>query len=264
MLKALFGSLLKPPAFPLLLVLAGLLAMRRYPRWGRPLAWAGLALAYLCSTVMGAMLLNAPLEQGQRALDSAHLRALMQGADPPQAVVILGGGTRHAVVERPYAETPKLITLERLVHGAWVASETGLPVAVTGGPPRDGMSSEAEVMKRVLEERLATPVRWAESDARDTADNARFTVDLLRRDGIERVLLVTQAYHMPRAAASFRTAGLQVIPAPHGFVGPFTEWGVATFTPTVGSAELVSRAAHEWIGMAWYWMRGNIEDARAQ
>jgi uncharacterized SAM-binding protein YcdF (DUF218 family) len=62
-------------------------------------------------------------------------------------------------------------------------------------------------------------VRWFDGQARHTADNARHAAALLRADGVQRVLLVTSAFHLPRARLAFEQQGLQVQPAPTGFMG---------------------------------------------
>lgn len=49
-----------------------------------------------------------------------------------------------------------------------------------------------------------------ERRSRDTRENARFAASLLRRRGIDRVALVTCAWHLPRATKLFRAAGIDV------------------------------------------------------
>ena len=56
--------------------------------------------------------------------------------------------------------------------------------------------------------------RWIDRDAYDTFQNARNAAALLRRDGIERVILVTMAVHMRRSVREFAATGLTVLPAP--------------------------------------------------
>nr|HRO60894.1 YdcF family protein [Burkholderiaceae bacterium] len=251
------GLVLVPPALPLLIVFVGLITAIRRPRLGRSVAWFGLALALLSSSGIGAWRLSTWAEAGIRAQTAESLTAAMAGSDPPQAVVILGGGARAPERERPHTAIVRPLTLERLVHGAWVARTTGLPVLVAGGPPREGMDSEAAIMKRTLEESLATPVRWTEERSRSTAGNARLSAAILRKDEIGRVVLVTQAYHMPRAIASFERAGLSVLPAPHGFAGEALEWSWLSLLPTGTSVEVAYRASHELLGRLWYRLRGD-------
>lgn len=250
------GLALVPPALPLLIVLAGLLTAGRRPRLGRSVAWFGLVLALLLSSGIGAWRLTTWAEAGVQAQTAESLRAALAGSDPPQAIVILGGGARAPERERPHPQIVRPLTLERLVHGAWVARTTGLPVLVAGGPPRDGMDSEAAIMKRTLEESLATPVRWTEERSRSTAGNARLSAEILREEGIGRIVLVTQAYHMPRAIASFERFGLSVLPAPHGFAGEALEWSWLSLLPTGTSVEVAYRASHELLGRLWYRLRG--------
>jgi uncharacterized SAM-binding protein YcdF (DUF218 family) len=53
-----------------------------------------------------------------------------------------------------------------------------------------------------------------ETSSLTTAENARQTASLLRREGIGRIVLVTNHWHMRRAAANFRLCGVQVTPLP--------------------------------------------------
>lgn len=252
----LIGALLLPPALPLLVAALGLLVLRRWPAAGRLLAWTGLLAGWLFSSGTGASWLASFAEgDAQRGLTAESLRAAMTGRDAPQAIVILGAGTRDHPLETPAREFVKPLALERLVHGAWVARATRLPVLVSGGVPRDGMASEAAVMKRTLEGRLGTPVRWVEEASRDTGENAQRSAEILKAAGISRIVLVTQAYHMPRAEASFRRAGLAVLPAPHGFAAGMQDWTPRDLVPNGEAAALAYRASHELLGRLWYRLR---------
>lgn len=251
------GALLLPPALPLLVATLGLLVLRNRPRTGRTLVWIGLLAAWLFASGTGASLLAGLAEGGERrGLTVESLRAALAGSEAPQAIVILGGGSRHHPLETPDREFVKPLTLERLVHGAWIARTSRLPVLVSGGVPRPGRASEAALMKRTLESRLGTPVRWTEETSEDTGQNATHSAQILKAAGISRIVLVTQAYHMPRAAASFRRAGLTVLPAPHGFASGMREWTPRDLIPNGDAAALSWRASHELLGRLWYRLRG--------
>ena len=80
--------------------------------------------------------------------------------------------------------------------------------------------SEAEVAARLALAEHGAVLRWLEADSRDTAGNARLTAPPLLASGVQRIALVTDAWHMPRAMHAFSQSGLTVTPAPIGFVLP--------------------------------------------
>jgi uncharacterized SAM-binding protein YcdF (DUF218 family) len=126
--------------------------------------------------------------------------------------VILGGGIQRGALEYG-GDTLGRLTLERVRYGAIVARRTKLPVLVSGGAIYGG-SSEAELMKRALEDEFGVPARWTETRSRDTHSNAVQSAAILLPAGISRILLVAHSFDMPRATAEFASAGLQVTPAP--------------------------------------------------
>ncbi|MNT55386.1 hypothetical protein D3C72_1926190 [compost metagenome] len=70
-----------------------------------------------------------------------------------------------------------------------------------------------------LRDDFGVTVRWQEGRSRTTWENAQFSAEVLLPQGVKRVVLVTHAWHMPRAVWSFRKAGFEVVPAPVGFLG---------------------------------------------
>jgi uncharacterized SAM-binding protein YcdF (DUF218 family) len=195
--------LVLPPTGPLLVTMAGLLLVRRRPRVGRSLAWLG---------VVALLLLSMPVvESGLNWLLYSGGPLDLSRAQQAQAVVILGGGLREA--PEYGGVTLGRLTLDRVRYGARLARETGLPVLVTGGAFADS-PAEADVMAQALEEEFGVEPRWRESAAFNTHENAQFSARILKRAGIDRVLLVSHSFDVPRAKAEFEAAGLKVIPAP--------------------------------------------------
>jgi uncharacterized SAM-binding protein YcdF (DUF218 family) len=202
-LKALLKALILPPAGPLLVAVAGLWMMRRAPRTGRALAWAGVLLLLALSTPPVAFLLLALLNHAS-PLDIEEARRA-------QAIVILGGGVRRHAAEYG-GDTLGRLTLERVRYGAQVARRVHLPVLVTGGTVLIG-KPEAELMRGALEDELGVPVRWAETHSRNTHENALLSAQILKAEQIYRVVLVAHAFDMPRARAEFAEQGIETIPA---------------------------------------------------
>jgi uncharacterized SAM-binding protein YcdF (DUF218 family) len=101
---------------------------------------------------------------------------------------------------------------------------------------------------------LADRVQY-EDRSQNTWENAVFARALAHPGPGETWVLVTSALHMPRAAAVFRAAGWPVLPAPAAFRtgrgGP--DWR----SPDLAyQMQLLDTAAHEWLGLAEYWLRG--------
>lgn len=237
-LKAIFKAVVLPPTGPILLAIAGLLLVRRAPRAGRLLVWAGaLTLLLLCTPIVAGWL--------GRPFDMPPLDLVE--AKRAQAIVILGGGTRRKAPEYG-GDTLGRRTLERLRYGARVARETGLPVLVTGGRLPDLDSTEAGLMREALENEYGVPVRWAEDRSRNTHENARFSAQLLKADGVRTVVLVAHAVDMPRARAEFADAGIATVPAPTGLATP-DDIGWMDFVPSAGALQASYDAIYEGLAI---------------
>ncbi len=236
--KKILATLILPPAGPLLLAALGLLLLRRWPRLGRALAWSGIVFLWLIATPLIAQALLRTLETAP-PLDMAQ-------AKRAQAIVVLGGGNYYAAPEYG-GDTVGRITLERVRYAARLARATGLPLLVTGGAPQGG-TPEGQTMREALERDFGVPVRWVEDRSLDTRENALYSAALLRAAGVTRILLVSYAFHMPRAQAAFADTGLEIIPAPTVYttMRPFK---VTQLLPTERGLEQGYFALHEWLGL---------------
>lgn len=203
----LVGAVLVPPTSLILLGLLGVGLRRRRPALGAALTAFSLLALLLLSLPVTAYSLMSRLEPPPLA-----------AVGDAQAIVILAGGVSRGAIEWG-GDTVNLFTLQRVRYGARLTKQTGLPALVTGAAPQDGLPGEAEMMRDVLRNEFGVAVRWFDDQARTTAGNAREAAALLREAGVARIVLVTSAFHMPRARRAFERAGLQVTAAPTGYFG---------------------------------------------
>jgi uncharacterized SAM-binding protein YcdF (DUF218 family) len=248
--KPVLAALLLPPVPFIAMMVWGAARAGRRRRGAWLLVWLGAAGLWFMGTEALATLFDDTVNRAPPALDTAGIAALKGQAGT--AIVVLGGGRRLMAPEYGGSGL-KPRTAERLRYGVYLARQTGLPLAVTGGrPDSEGGASEAEVAGRVAAQEFGLPLRWEEREARDTRDNAWRTVPLLQRDGITHIVLVTQAYHMQRALRHFQQAvadhggGLRITPAPMDM--PLPGLRARDWLPSLKGYESVQLHLHELVG----------------
>jgi uncharacterized SAM-binding protein YcdF (DUF218 family) len=99
-----------------------------------------------------------------------------------------------------------------------------------------------------------------EDRSRNTVENAVFSKAIVQPKSGERWLLVTSAYHMPRAIGVFRKAGFPVEPYPVDLRRPPAEGGLRPFATIVNGLWRTDTAVHEWVGLAVYWLTGRSSE----
>lgn len=176
---------------------------------------------------------------------------LVERPEGAQAIVVLGGGNHFSEGKLPAELSDN--SLQRCRYAAQVYRlGSPLPVFVSG-------RGEARAMH-------ATLVDWNipddnvidESESRSTGENAADTTALLKERHLQRILLVTDAAHMPRAVRAFQKLGLDVIPAPCNFRARSEGDLYRKFLPEAHAVSASTDALHEWIGIAWYMLTGKI------
>jgi uncharacterized SAM-binding protein YcdF (DUF218 family) len=118
--------------------------------------------------------------------------------------------------------------------------------------------SEGEVIQMFFREQgLDAGKVLVEDRSRNTYENALFTKALVQPKPGERWLLVTSAFHMPRAVAVFRKEGWEVLPWPVAY-RTFPQPALTVDGDAIEQFNKLNRALHEWLGLLAYRMTGKL------
>lgn len=246
-LIALLKDWLLPPGSILLLLLLGLLFWRR--AIGPTLVLVAVITLYLIAIPQTTRWLAAPLETYPSA-DAQSIRAA-----GVQAILVFLAGRSHHAPELDGKDGLSPLSLQRLHHAVRLHRQTGLPLVLSGGaestPDSEGLAVLAE---RTLRQVYDVQPLIIEDNSRTTRENAIESAQLLQAQGIDKVVLVTSAWHMPRARYSAEQAGLTVLPAGTGFesssadqAGQWRDW-----LPTAKALLINRNLLHEYLGILWY------------
>ncbi|TPM37078.1 YdcF family protein [Mesorhizobium sp. B2-3-4] len=253
-LSKIFWFFIQPLNLTIFLLLAGLIAgmvgRRRLAVTGSTLAFLILALS--AWTSLGAMMLT-PLEE------RFPKPALPEKVD---GIVVLGGGFEGAInLARGGYELNS--SGDRMVETAILARRFPLAkVVVSGGNGSlflDG-EGDADTAPRLLGALGVSADRLVlEDKSRNTYENAVFSHELVKPKPGETWLLVTSAFHMPRAKALFDKAGFPTVAWPVDYRTSGKE-GVGLFRDNAAdSMQNTTMAIREWIGLFAYWLSGRID-----
>lgn len=250
--KPILTALLLPPVPFLLLMLLG--ARLILPRRG--LGWLVITISVLgmwFSACSGTAQFLTPLAlHPPAALTADRMKELKAESKGQIAILVLGGGLEPYAPEYG-AGNLQYPSLERLRYGLWLSRETNLPVGFSGGVGwgQQDATPEARIASQIAANEFGRPLKWLEENSRDTRENAAFSVPLMRKTGIQHIVLVTHGTHMPRALAAFEAAaagtGMRIEAAPMGLAHrtsiPALEW-----IPTTEGYTRVRAVIREWLG----------------
>ena len=246
-------------ASPVNLLLCGalvgvLLAYGRHARFGRALALAAILVLVAAANSPIGVILIAPLED----------RFPPPPADlpPPEGIIVLGGGLDDDA-SAARGETVFNEGGERLTEAVLLAKRyPQARIVYTGGSGSlTGRSStEALQARNFMAAMGVAPDRVTiEDKSRNTDENARFTAAIVHPQASQRWLIVTSAFHMPRAMGVFEKAGFHPIAYPVGFHTLGGEGDPRVVLDPASNLPILQFALHEWIGLAAYWASGRTD-----
>jgi uncharacterized SAM-binding protein YcdF (DUF218 family) len=176
-----------------------------------------------------------------------------------QAIVVLSSSLRALDAEWDRFELGQE-TLYRCLQGVEIYRQGGrCLVIVSGGKvsmDRSGPTLARAMATFLVEQGIAEDDLVLEERSRSTHENAVESARLLRPRGIGKVVLVTDATHLWRAERCFRAQGIEVVPRGSYYRANYFGGSLKSFLPSVEAAHDTKVVLHEWLGMAWYWLRG--------
>jgi uncharacterized SAM-binding protein YcdF (DUF218 family) len=250
------GVAVLPTNFLLLLGLLGaLLLLTRFCAAGRKALVLAIVLLSICAfSPLGNVLLYS-LESRFPPWDASR------GA--PDGIIVLGGPI-DADISVAHDAPVIRSAADRIVAGAALARKyPNARVIFTGGSPNliSNDAREADYAAMVFDSLGIDPSRLIiERRSRNTLENAEFSKALANPRPGERWLLVTSAFHMPRAVGLFRKAGFPIEPYP-------VDWRTGDKSSLVSFATVATDgllrtdiAIREWIGLIAYRLTGKTDD----
>jgi uncharacterized SAM-binding protein YcdF (DUF218 family) len=261
-IKKLIESVLFPPgiiiiAF-LLIALLSLAILKR--KKTKPAGYMFLLIAsislisatciYLFSIQPVSNMLLIPLETGYPVPSHRIIKK-------PSAIVVLSSGAynRHTLGGD---------TFNRLFEGFKLYKKYHVPIIVSGGRATSAFSL-AKAMKNVLVSiGVGKHYVITEDKSNDTYQNALYVLKICRKKDFSRIILVTSAYHMPRAMLLFTKStksgafkNIKIIPYPADFKTDM-HYNTYSYFPQLAYLLTSSEALHEYIGYVYYYMKEKI------
>lgn len=244
-LRIICDFLLPPSGFIILLAVGLLFWLVHLRKTAALFIVIATVLLYFATTPFMARKLLDPLQY--------QYDVLKEVPEDAQVIVVLSGGRIPIAREYTNLDTVNATTLERLRYASRLSKVHQIPVMLVGGSVNNERQSEAELMKNVLQTDFSVQGTWLEEESTTTFENARYAKKILKDNSISNVLLVTHAYHMPRAMWSFQEVGITAIAAPTVFYKRNTsESELVDYIPSAGALKQTRIALHEYIGLLWY------------
>jgi uncharacterized SAM-binding protein YcdF (DUF218 family) len=247
----------QPSSLIALMMLAGLvMRTSRHGQAAQRLLWTGTTLLFLLglSPIGGALLL--PLEDRFPRPDLSKTGTRVDG------IIVLGGaedprtGSVRGVVAFNEAA-------ERLVEAVELAQRfPNAKLVFSGGSSEILTSKPAEAWAAAqLFTELGIPAARleVEPNSRNTSENANFTRELVKPKPGEHWLLVTSAFHMPRAMGCFRKAGFAVEAFPVDYRTPGPEEMLHPFSSIPEGLRRVDLVFKEYVGLVSYYLSGRTD-----
>jgi uncharacterized SAM-binding protein YcdF (DUF218 family) len=257
--KAVSFIFLPPGSIVLLFVLGFIFSLFR--KSDRARAWSKAfvvfgALAFIvCSLGPLADLALLPLENGHSALGPAGTLEA-KDVEGCTAVIVLGSGTTAFSPDEGGGSSLGPRAARRVSYAYRLARRLGLPLVFSGGKVFEsaGQEGEAQAAQRFLTESGMDGRRiMIEDKSVSTWENAVLSAATLKAAGLApKAILVTSAFHMPRAVMSFRKNGIEVVPAPTDYLADRSPKDWTSWIPSAEGCGKISMALHEYLGWLWY------------
>ncbi len=260
MIKKIISQCLSPVPLIIIFILAGLfyLWFTKKQVWGKLLVSFGFIVLLLASNRQVSDRIIGYLESSYMPRD---IQLYDDSSDtgermPVQFIVVLGGG-HTPNPDFPVSSQLSDTSMVRLIEGIRMYRKyPGSKLILSGGSVFTPVPN-AVIMAGVAQDLgVDEDDIILESESKDTLDEAILIKPLVRD---EQFILVTSAAHMPRSMAMFKKQGMNPLPFPAGHMFlPVKNMIPLDVFPDSHHLKKSSRAVHEYLGIIWARLRGQI------
>ncbi len=248
--KFVSNMLISPGIFIIILIIVFKRSFSKKSRGnGKVLLAATIVVIYLLSIEPVKDKLVQPLEMRYLPITRAQLEEL-------DCYVILGGGIYdNAPKSLSFATgSPSKAALSRVIEGVRLYKRYPKKIIITGGIVYNGKKSEGSVYKELMVD-LGVPGSdiIIEGRSKTTEENAKFTKGVMGKNGYKKAALITSATHMKRSKYIFEKYGVEVVPAPTGYISGYKDsYGMDSYFPDANNFVDIRSAVWEYIGLIFY------------
>ncbi|WP_343563031.1 YdcF family protein [Kiloniella sp. b19] len=240
--------LVSPIAVVVFFLVMGLLFRKR------SFAFLALLVLLIASNPLVAGFLYGQLERGQ-------IRLSAEDAPEADAIVVLSGMLnpspgRDGIVPEWGGAVDRFWGGLELIR----AEKAGYLIFTGGAVPWIKLPPEGEYLReKALEAGIAEEIVLVTSDVQNTSEEAYAVREILDRDNPE-IILVTSAFHMPRAKALFEQQGFAVFPYPVDFkISDGNRVTFMSFLPSEAAFSKTQQSIREFLGRLYYSFRTSQE-----
>jgi len=251
-LSKIVGFMIDPFNVVILLFLLGLALLFKKPVAGKIFICIGVVILFICG-------LNCVPRHCMSILENRI--PLADIPDKVDGIIVLTGMVNRHSCRSGLVELNS--SADRIINGIILAKKyPQAKLVITGGTGslnQNDSLKEADYLKRlsidlgIKEKRILI-----EPKSRNTHEHPEKLAKLLPMEGVW--ILVTSAYHMPRALGCFRKAGFHVLPYLVDYQNRLDEYygwsNLTTYWPSTGNFKKITMALHEWIGLLVYRLLG--------
>lgn len=204
LLKFAYAWVLPPGIFVVLILATGVLGLFR--------GWKGVKWVFLTAVLIWALSLRAVAGLLCQPLEEAVPMPTSEEIESCDALVMTGAGLVTGVPDVEGEGQPGPLMAKGMLVAHRLQTRTGLPLIVSGGATGEGRASEADIALRILEQMgIPKDKLIPEKQSRNTAENARYTKEVLEGLGLKRPLVISPAMHAPRVRALFAREGVDAV-----------------------------------------------------
>lgn len=192
-----------------------------------------------------------------RSLEKNQVRLQPQDIEAVDATVVLSGMLK-TVQGKNGSVTEWAGGVDRFFGGLELYESGKTPLLIfTGGllPWQTGQEPEGEVLRRFAIRKGVPGESVRVSESVQNTQQESLSVKKLLGEKVKNIILVTSAFHMPRAQHLFEQVGFNVTPYPVDFGVVVRDVRPMDFLPDAGALAMTDSAIREWLGRFYYWVR---------